>query len=121
MLRSFVEILDKARGLPTKRVAIAAAHDPEVVELAHELQGEGIAEPILIGRKKGIQAACESLGLSIKDFTVVEEEEDLKAAERAVGFVHAKEADIVMKGLLHTAVFLKAVLISVGSNSDVVC
>ena len=40
----------------------------------------------------------------------MEEEEDLKAAERAVGFVHAKEADLVMKGLLHTAAFLKAVL-----------
>ena len=51
---------------PRKRVALAEGEEPKIVRAAAILHDEGIAEPILIGRKEIIQGHIQRLGL---DFT----------------------------------------------------
>jgi phosphate acetyltransferase len=69
----------------------------------------GLAEPILIGEKKQIQAAAEEIDWDIKGFRLVEAVEDVTAATAAALAV-AGEADSIMKGQIHSSTFLKGLL-----------
>jgi len=49
-----------------KRVAFAEGEESKVVRAAYQIQEEGIATPILIGREEIIQETLDTLGLSFK-------------------------------------------------------
>ena len=70
----------------------------------------GIAEAILIGRRKEIVRVLDEMGKAAGDFRIIEEEDDRAAADKAVELVHRGEADMPMKGLMHTSTFMKAIL-----------
>ncbi|SKC62872.1 bifunctional enoyl-CoA hydratase/phosphate acetyltransferase [Maledivibacter halophilus] len=108
MINNLEEVVQKVKGLDKKKIAIASADSKilEVVELAVQ---DGLAEFILIGNKEEIESAIEKDNRKI-DCEIIDILDDKAAAEKAVELVKKKEADIVMKGLLHTSTFLKAVL-----------
>lgn len=110
MLTSFNDLISKVKGLPLKKVAIAASNDVDTIKLAHLLREKQIAQPILIGKEREIEENCLKLGFDHKWFESIPEETDLGASKRAVACVKSGQADFVMKGLVQTALFLTAVL-----------
>ena len=93
-----------------KRVALAAAHDADALGSLMMAVDRGIAEAILIGRRKEIVRVLDEMGKDAGDFRIIEEEDDRAAADKAVELVHCGEADMPMKGLMHTSTFMKAIL-----------
>ena len=93
-----------------KRVALAAAHDADALGSLMMAVDRGIAEAILIGRRKEIVRVLDEMGKDAGDFRIIEEEDDRAAADKAVELVHRGEADMPMKGLMHTSTFMKAIL-----------
>jgi phosphate butyryltransferase len=71
---------------------------------------EGIVKPILIGDKKRIKELLKEVGSGISEGHIVDEPDHEAAAALAVKQVRDGKADILMKGKLHTAQFLKPVL-----------
>lgn len=69
-----------------------------------------IVEPILIGRRKRIEELALQNDLPIDRYEIVQQEDDTDACRLAVRLVREKEADALMKGLVPTAVLLKAIL-----------
>jgi malate dehydrogenase (oxaloacetate-decarboxylating)(NADP+) len=67
-------VLNKAKGDP-KRVVFAEGDDPKIVRAAYQLADEGIAEPVLIGDKRGIWQTAADLGLDF-DPVVVDPDAD---------------------------------------------
>lgn len=110
MLRNFNDVMERVRSLPTRRVAIAAANDEEIISLSCQLLDEKIACPILIGKTKEIFRCCTELGVNAGQFEIVEADSESDAAKLAIAYVRSGQADFAMKGLLQTGVFLKAVL-----------
>ncbi len=55
-------IIDQARRQP-KRVVFGEGEEERIIRAAHQLHQEGIAYPILLGRKKVIQAKIAELGI----------------------------------------------------------
>ncbi len=109
MLKSLDEIIERAKNEASKQIAVAAAADDEVLEVVEEATRLGLAEFILIGNAAKIKEIAEANGRVI-DAKIIDEPDDKKAAEKAVSLVREGEAQAVMKGLLHTATFMKAVL-----------
>ncbi len=103
MLRSFREILDEAKKIGPKKVAVACADDQVSIEACRDAAKEGLVIPILIGNKKKI---IEKGG---KDFEIVDAEDD-EAVLKAVDMTRDGETDMVMKGHTSTSKFLKGVL-----------
>ncbi|PKM96255.1 MAG: phosphate butyryltransferase [Firmicutes bacterium HGW-Firmicutes-1] len=97
-------------GKPKGRVVIAAAHDDNVLSSIKEVYDKGYVEPILIGDKEKIFRIAEEIGLDISKMNIVKEIDDAKSARLAVDMINNNEADILMKGYLHTSELLKAVL-----------
>jgi len=97
-------------GKPKGKIAIVAAHDSNVLSSIKEVYDKGYIDPILIGDKEKIFRIADEVGLDISKMSIVKELEDAQSARLAVNMVNNREADILMKGYLHTAELLKAVL-----------
>lgn len=109
-MKSFDEIVKKVKGLDMKKVAVAAAQDEPVLEAVKDAKEKGIADAVLVGDETKIKVIAEKIGMDLNQFEIVQEAEEAKAALKAVELVSAGKADMVMKGLLDTANFLRAVL-----------
>src|SRR5664279_1879066 len=93
-----------------KKVAVAVAHDEHCLEAVCAVMKKGIIDSILVGNEKKIREIASKLNLDISNATIFNEENDALAVKRAVKFVRDKEADILMKGNVTTAMFLRGVL-----------
>jgi phosphate butyryltransferase len=93
-----------------QRIAVAWAQDPNTLNALETAVSKGFAEAILLGNKKEIELACRNAGVNCGLFKIVGSENETDASEKAVGMVKEGDADIVMKGLVGTDIFLKAVM-----------
>lgn len=106
-LNTFVEI---AKQKPKKKIAVAAAEDQPVLEAIRDAQNEGIAEPILVGNKKKITELAKLIEFDISGIDIIDEANPAAASKIAVMLIRENKAQILMKGLVSSADYLKAVL-----------
>ncbi|MFZ7101909.1 MAG: phosphate butyryltransferase [Peptococcaceae bacterium] len=110
-MKSFQEIKKAVLSTNEQRyIAVAVAQDEEVLKAVKGAQDLGLARPILVGDEKEIQLAAQKAGLDLKGIAIEHEPLADRAAKKAVALVSSGRANIVMKGLVGTATFLKAVL-----------
>lgn len=110
MSRNFEELLLKANTYSNKKVAVAVAQDEPVLEAIKAAKEKGIADAILVGDKLQIERIADKLEMDLSDYEIINETNTTKAAVEAVRLVSTGEADMVMKGLVDTATFLRSVL-----------
>lgn len=111
MIRTLDQMVEKVLHSGRKyTIAVAWAHDINTLSAIARAVDSGIAQAILIGNTLQIQKTLSASGLNSASFTLLEEENDADAAVRAVELANSDKADIVMKGLLGTDKFLKAIL-----------
>ncbi|MBU2699600.1 phosphate butyryltransferase [Sporomusaceae bacterium BoRhaA] len=113
MLQNFREVLEKARQKGSVTVSVAVAQDLEVLAAVKAAQDAGLIRSILVGNVDLIKPMLSKVGLPL-DTPLVHEEDDSQAALIAVSLVKEGKADILMKGMVNSGTFLKAVL-----NSEV--
>lgn len=102
---------DAVRSAGTRyRIAVAWAQDPNTVGSLYRAVSEGFAEALMIGRRETILEKCHNTGADPERFTIIEAENEKEAAVMAVSLARSGEADIVMKGLVGTDKFLRAVM-----------
>ena len=109
-MKNFDELLDLIKDKPVRNVAVAAADDDSVIEAVQLAQQSNIARAVLIGRKEGIMEKAAKINFAIKEEDVIDEPDDIRAAAKAVAMAASGQADIVMKGYIHTDDFLRALL-----------
>lgn len=110
MIRNFDELIQSVKGSQTKVIAVAYAHDPDVLEAIDKAQREDIAGGILVGPKDKIEKAAASVNVSLAPFEIVDIADEKEATRAAVALVREGKADVLMKGLCNTATILGAVL-----------
>lgn len=110
MVKNFDDLLAKVKSGQIKKVAVAVAQDEPVLEAVKAAQEQGIAEAVLVGDEKAIKEVADKIGMDLSKFELIHEPNDLKAALKAVELASKGEVDMVMKGLVDTANFLRAVL-----------
>ncbi len=64
-----------------------------------------------LGTKPKIREISREIGLDIKDGRIIHADSPAQASKMAVSAVRDQKADVVMKGMVQTADFLRAVLI----------
>ncbi len=111
MFHSFQEIecslLDSSRRV---RIALAGAHDADALSALVAAQRKGVAQGVLIGRTADTAGLLREMGEDPAQWQLTEEADDARAASLACGMVKEGMADIPMKGILPTAVFMRAIL-----------
>ena len=107
---TIADILARAAGENAGRIAVAAAHDEDVLHAACAAKRQGIAEPILIGDCARIDALLRQLGEHPGDYARIGAADDADAARRAVSCVREGRANLLMKGLMSTAELMRAII-----------
>ena len=110
MSKNFEDLLVKVNEISKKKVAVAVAQDEPVLEAIKLAKEKGISDAILVGDKKEIKKIADKIGMDLSDYEVVNEENVTKASLEAIRLVSTGKADMVMKGLVDTATFLRSVL-----------
>lgn len=104
-------MVDAVRSAGKKqRIAVAWAQDPNTVGSLFRAVSEGFAEALMIGNREQIINTCRETGTDPDSFTIIDSVNEKEAAELAVSMTRTGEADIVMKGLVGTDKFLRAVM-----------
>jgi phosphate butyryltransferase len=107
MIKNFDELIDVVKNSRRSTIAVAAAEDMDVIQIVQQCQA--LADFILIGNKDRIESLIKETGQPFKG-KIVDVEDHAEAARKAVELVKTGAAGNLMKGLLHTGVFLKAIL-----------
>ncbi|MCR6514728.1 MAG: phosphate butyryltransferase [Clostridium sp.] len=110
MSKNFDDLLSKVKEVKIKKVAVAVAQDEPVLEAVKSAKEQGIADAILVGNKEEIKELADKIGMDLTKFEIIHEPDVKKAALFAVQLVSSGKADMVMKGLVDTATFLRSVL-----------
>lgn len=110
MVKNFSEVIETVKGLPLRKIAVAVAQDEAVLEAVKGAREQNLADFILVGHKTKIEKLALALSIDLEGMSIIDEQEEHKAAYRAVELVSSGQADVVMKGMIHTAELLRAVL-----------
>jgi phosphate butyryltransferase len=109
-MKSLNDILDLAKKNGPKKVAVALAEDEEVLLALEQARKERIIEGILVGTKEKIEKIAIKSQIDIQRFKMAEETDGFVASLKCCELVNRGEADLMMKGLVGTAHFMKAIL-----------
>ncbi|WP_448376901.1 bifunctional enoyl-CoA hydratase/phosphate acetyltransferase [Fervidobacterium sp.] len=101
------ELLDKAKNLGRKIVAVAAADDDVVLRAVETARKEGIVNALLFGNVSKIEEAAKKAEVELSNYQVIDSK---NPADDAVKAVVEKRAHFVMKGNIKTGDLMKAVL-----------
>ena len=109
-MKHLQEIVEAAKVRGKKRLAVAYGQDSHTIEAVYDAYNEGLVDPILFGDKEVIEQVCKDLNIDSTIFQIVDEKNDVKAANLAVLAVANGEADMLMKGTLPTDKYMRAIL-----------
>jgi phosphate butyryltransferase len=111
MIRTLEQMEETVLALKRKhRVAVAWAQDTNTIGALYKAVKKGLIEAILIGNPSEIRKTCKAEAIDDMIFTMVESDNENQACSEAVRLAKTGEVDIVMKGLVGTDKFLKAVM-----------
>ena len=96
------DLVTLAAKAPKVNAAIAHPCDPGSLEAAAQAARLGFITPILLGPEAKVLAAAEAAGVDISPFQLLSTAHSHASAAEAVRMVRAGEAEILVKGSLHT-------------------
>lgn len=110
LIKSFDDVLKIAKEKGVKKVAVACAQDEDVMLAVDRAVGLGIVDAILVGDEAKIKEIAADKGIDTGKFEIINIVDLAEASLKAVELVSSGKAHMVMKGLVDTAIILKAVL-----------
>jgi len=109
-MNTLQEVCCATKEYPIKVVAVVEAADVSALSALRMAYKNDLAEAILFGRKSEIEKAAGECGFSLEGVQIRESRDEIDSAYQAAFCVRKGEADILMKGHIHTDDFLRAVL-----------
>jgi phosphate butyryltransferase len=111
MISSLDQMVEKVLLKGKKQtVAVAWAQDPNTIGAIYNAITAGFIEAVMIGNSGEIRKVCKKNGIDHTKFSIIHTDDEIKASSEAVMLARTGAADIVMKGLVGTDKFLKAVM-----------
>jgi len=110
MITKLSEVVEMAKAKKKRRIAVAAAGDPDVLHALKNAESEGIVEPVLVGEKPRILEICKKIGLDCGKYEIIDIPDRFEASLMASQLIREGRAEILMKGMVSTGQLLKAVL-----------
>lgn len=109
-MKSLNDILNLAKKIGPKRLAVASAEDEEILLALEQARKEGMVEGILVGTKEKIEALARKNKIDLQKFEFEEQTDGFEASLTCCELINKGKADLMMKGLVGTAHFVKAIL-----------
>jgi phosphate acetyltransferase len=106
----YEQLLVRCRSLNPIVTAVAHPCESSVLLAVLEAAAKGLITPILVGPAAKIEEVAKQSGLTLGQTRIVDAPHSHAAAAKAVALVRQGEAELLMKGSLHTDELLSAVV-----------
>ena len=110
VIKDIDQIFDVLKDKEKKRLIAVYANDEHTIEAVNQAVDLGIIDGVLVGDKEKIKLVCKGLAIDSSKFTIVDEPDEVKAGTRSVQMIHDGEGDLIMKGLISTDKYMRALL-----------
>lgn len=110
MITKLNQLFDELKSKPSKKLVAAYANDAHTIEAVNKAVELDIVEGILVGDKEKILKHCNQLNIDENKYSIVHEPNEQKAADKAVQLIHDGLGDILMKGLVSSDKYMRAIL-----------
>ena len=108
MIKNFKELRERVKSSRPLVVSVAAAADTELLLAVKAAVDDGFIQPVLTGDKEKIEDICRQINLVPTE--ILGAETETEAVERAVREVHNGNAQVLMKGLVNTSIYMRGIL-----------
>jgi len=109
-IKNLRDLVAAVKEEPTRTVAVASGENPDtILAIAHAVK-ENVIKAILVGDEKEILRVAKENKVDSSLFKITHATNEKEAALIAVKLVHDKQADMLMKGLVKTSIFMRAIL-----------
>lgn len=109
-MNSFNDILEALKISEKRIISVACAQDDDVLQAVENARKLNIADAVLVGDAEKIKSIADENGIDVGNYRVIDVKDKNEAAKEAVRQVSSGQADMLMKGIIGTADFLRAVL-----------
>jgi len=110
MVTKLSQLLPLAQDAGEKKLSVACPYDSHTLRAVEKARSESLIEVALIGQRSKIERNAFQCGISLDNYEIIDSHDDDNALEAAVRKVSSGRADILMKGLISSERYLKAVL-----------
>jgi len=110
MFNTFREVIAEVKRHPRMKLCVAAAADEMVLQAVKDAVNAGFIDPILVGSEEKIWKLSLKVSLDMKGVEIINEANPVEAARRAAQITGSGGADVLMKGMVNSSDFLRAVL-----------
>jgi phosphate butyryltransferase len=109
-IRRLEDMISTARQVGPVPIAVAAAHDPEVLRAVDQAQRDGMIEATLVGDWPAIEAYATQVEADLTGANVLHEPDPQRAAQQVVELARNGRASVVVKGQVKTSELLGVAL-----------
>jgi phosphotransacetylase len=106
----YEKLLERCRGLDPIPTAVAYPCEETALAGAIDAAKAGLIRPILVGPAAKIAEVAKASGIAVGDAQIVDVPSSHEAAAKAVELVRSGQAELLMKGSLHSDEILGAVI-----------
>ena len=99
-----------ATGAPARPIAFVRAVGGPILETARDAHAAGLAIPVLVGEAGQIEADAAAIGWSLEGARIIDADGEQQAIEAAVAEVGSGQAHGLIKGQIHTDVFMGTIV-----------
>ncbi|HOT88323.1 MAG TPA: phosphate acyltransferase [Bacteroidales bacterium] len=104
------QMFDALKSKTKKRLVAAFANDSHTIGAISAAIDKGIVEATLVGDETTIKKVCTENNFDFKKFKIVQEADEWKATQKAIELINKGEGDVLMKGLVTTDKYMRAIL-----------
>jgi len=110
MLRSLKDVVEEVKRREKRTVAVAYGQDLHTLQAIEKGIKEGMFNAIVYASKAEVERIANANGIDLSLFEVVDTPDENEAIKQAVRAVREKRANVLMKGLCHTANYMRGIL-----------
>jgi phosphate butyryltransferase len=110
MITKLNDIAEAVGQSGARRLVVVCAADASTLKAVSEAVDRRIVAATLLGEASAIEGICIESGIDSAKFRIIDQADEESALETGVRMVHDGQADILMKGLLPTDRYVRAIL-----------
>ncbi len=110
MIKKLDDLFEVLKAQKSKRLVAAYANDAHTISAVSQAIDKGIIEATLVGDKETIATVCRKENIDVNKFQIVNQPDEMEAAHWAVRIINEGHGDILMKGLVSTDKYMRAIL-----------
>lgn len=104
------QMFEMLKSRDKKRLVAAYANDQHTIESVYHAVEKGIVEATLVGDESVMKQICKDEKIDPATFHMIHEPDEMKAAGMAVRLINEGKGNLLMKGLVSTDKYMRAIL-----------